>query len=62
MAELVSTQWDNFPIMVLGKLRDPGMRELRQVFKSYNIKPLPVFIDFDQRRELRNFSSLGWHY
>ncbi|KAK1924822.1 hypothetical protein DB88DRAFT_238145 [Papiliotrema laurentii] len=49
MAELVSTQWDNFPIMVLGKLRDPGMRELRQVFKSYNIKPLPVFIDFDQR-------------
>jgi hypothetical protein len=35
--------------MILGKLRDPKMRSLRSVFKTYNIKPEPVFIDFDQR-------------
>lgn len=37
--------------MVLGKLRDPKMRNLRQVIKTYNIKPAPIFVDFDQRRE-----------
>ena len=49
LAELVQTQWENFPILILGKLRDPKMRSLRTVFKTYNIKPEPVFIDFDQR-------------
>ena len=35
--------------MVLGKLRDPKMHNLRTVLKTYNIKPEPVFVDFDQR-------------
>lgn len=49
LEELVQTQWENFPIMIVGKLRDPKMHNLRRVLKTYNVKPEPVFIDFDQR-------------
>lgn len=52
LEELVREQWEQYPVMVLGKMRDPKMREIRRVLKTYNIKPAPAFVDFDQRCEL----------
>lgn len=41
--------------MVIGKLRDPKMHNLRHIMKTYNIRPTPVFVEHDTRRELRVF-------
>ncbi|WVQ97193.1 hypothetical protein IAU59_004303 [Kwoniella sp. CBS 9459] len=49
--ELALTQWEDHPVMVLGNMRDPKMREIRATLKKYIIKPEPFYVDIDQRKD-----------
>ncbi|WVR05185.1 hypothetical protein IAU60_002197 [Kwoniella sp. DSM 27419] len=40
-----------FPIVVLGKMRDPWHREIKRMLAEYKIIPAPLIIDVDQRRD-----------
>ncbi|WVQ71220.1 hypothetical protein IAR50_000745 [Cryptococcus sp. DSM 104548] len=61
LQELVRTQWEDYPIMVLGNMRDPKMREARALFKKYNVKPSPFYVDIDQRTDSAVLSSTLEH-
>ncbi|ODN84125.1 hypothetical protein L202_00135 [Cryptococcus amylolentus CBS 6039] len=61
LAELVRSQWEDYPIMVLGNMRDPKMREARALFKKYNVKPSPFYVDIDQRTDSSVLSSTLEH-
>ncbi|WVR05822.1 hypothetical protein IAU60_002847 [Kwoniella sp. DSM 27419] len=49
--DLATTQWEDHPVMVLGNMRDPKMREIRATLRGYNVKPAPFYVDIDQRRD-----------
>ncbi|WWD17960.1 hypothetical protein CI109_102405 [Kwoniella shandongensis] len=55
--DLVATQWEHNPIMVLGNMRDPKMREIRGLLKKYTIKPEPFYVDVDQRSDSTYLSA-----
>lgn len=61
LEELVRTQWEVNPIMVLGNMRDPMMREARALFKKYNVKPAPFYVDIDQRSDSAHLSATLEH-
>ncbi|OXG25866.1 glutathione transferase [Cryptococcus neoformans Tu259-1] len=61
LEELVRTQWEINPIMVLGNMRDPMMREARALFKRYNVKPAPFYVDIDQRSDSAYLSATLEH-
>ena len=53
--QLVEDQWESYPVIVLGKLRDPKMHTLREVLhRTHEVRPQPTFIEYDQRGE-------SWH-
>ncbi|WWC99612.1 hypothetical protein V866_006516 [Kwoniella sp. B9012] len=49
--ELAKVHWEDHPVMVLGNMRDPKMREVRALLKKYIVKPEPFYVDIDQRRD-----------
>ncbi|KAK8865856.1 hypothetical protein IAR55_001004 [Kwoniella newhampshirensis] len=55
--DLVATQWEHNPVMILGNMRDPKMREIRGLFKKYTIKPEPFYVDVDQRSDSTYLSA-----
>ncbi|WVQ85461.1 hypothetical protein IAT38_007626 [Cryptococcus sp. DSM 104549] len=55
--ELVRTQWEDHPVMVLGNMRDIGMRDARALLTQYNIKPAPFYVDIDQRVDSHTLSA-----
>ncbi|KAL0252756.1 hypothetical protein I308_102148 [Cryptococcus tetragattii IND107] len=61
LEELVRTQWEVNPIMILGNMRDPMMREARALFKRYNVKPAPFYVDIDQRPDSAYLSATLEH-
>jgi hypothetical protein len=40
-----------FPIVLMGKMRDPWHREIKKMLADYKITPSPLIIDVDQRRD-----------
>ena len=40
-----------FPLVLLGKMRDPWHREVKKMLAEYKITPSPLIIDVDQRRD-----------
>nr|XP_018267111.1 uncharacterized protein I303_01094 [Kwoniella dejecticola CBS 10117]OBR89269.1 hypothetical protein I303_01094 [Kwoniella dejecticola CBS 10117] len=49
--ELARAHWEDHPVMVLGNMRDPKMREVRALLKKYTVKPEPFYVDIDQRKD-----------
>ncbi|WRT64074.1 uncharacterized protein IL334_001002 [Kwoniella shivajii] len=49
--ELSRAHWEDHPVMVLGNMRDPKMREVRALLKRYTVKPEPFYVDVDQRSD-----------
>ncbi|WWC86176.1 uncharacterized protein L201_001049 [Kwoniella dendrophila CBS 6074] len=49
--ELSKVHWEDHPLMILGKMRDPKLREIRALLKKYNLKPEPFYVDIDQRKD-----------
>ncbi|WWC89983.1 uncharacterized protein L201_004913 [Kwoniella dendrophila CBS 6074] len=40
-----------YPIILIGKMRDPYHREIKRILSEYKITPSPLIIDVDQRRD-----------
>ncbi|WVQ98786.1 hypothetical protein IAU59_005917 [Kwoniella sp. CBS 9459] len=40
-----------YPIVLVGKMRDPWHREIKRMLADYRIIPAPLIIDIDQRRD-----------
>ncbi|WVF72210.1 hypothetical protein IAT40_007022 [Kwoniella sp. CBS 6097] len=40
-----------YPIVLIGKMRDPWHREIKRMLADYRIIPAPLIIDVDQRRD-----------
>ncbi|ORY27169.1 hypothetical protein BCR39DRAFT_538708 [Naematelia encephala] len=40
-----------YPVVLLGKMRDPWQREVKKMLAEYKITPAPLVIDVDQRRD-----------
>ncbi|OCF41296.1 hypothetical protein I317_04867 [Kwoniella heveanensis CBS 569] len=40
-----------YPIVLVGKMRDPWHREIKRMLADYRIVPAPLIIDVDQRRD-----------
>lgn len=47
-----------FPVVVMGKMRDPWLREVKKMLAEYKITPAPLMIDVDQRRDQSTFIPL----
>ncbi len=47
-----------FPVIVMGKMRDPWLREIRKMLAEFKITPAPLVIDVDQRRDESTFIPL----
>ena len=47
-----------YPLVLLGKMRDPWHREMKQILSEFKITPAPLVIDIDQRRDHRVFIPL----
>ncbi|KAK4685569.1 hypothetical protein P7C73_g4578, partial [Tremellales sp. Uapishka_1] len=51
LQELVESQWEQYPIMIVGNMRDPKMRDIKKIFRKYNVRPEPHFVEVDQRAD-----------
>ncbi|WWD10087.1 hypothetical protein V865_008220 [Kwoniella europaea PYCC6329] len=40
-----------YPLVLIGKMRDPYHREIKRILSEYKISPSPLMIDVDQRRD-----------
>lgn len=47
-----------YPLVLVGKMRDPWYREIKKMLAEYKITPAPLTIDVDQRRDHRTFIPL----
>lgn len=55
---LVSEVNTIYPLVLMGKMRDPWHREVKRMLAEYKITPAPLIIDVDQRRDHRTFIPL----
>jgi hypothetical protein len=44
-----------YPVVLLGRMRDPWHREVKKLLAEYKITPAPLIIDVDQRRDASIF-------
>ncbi|KAL7424077.1 hypothetical protein Q5752_001662 [Cryptotrichosporon argae] len=51
MDEVAHELWDQYPVFVLGKMRDPKMREVRKLLSGYKVRPEPKYVEIDQRAD-----------
>jgi hypothetical protein len=47
-----------FPIILIGKMRDPWHREIKKILASYKINPPPMIIEVDQRSDVKHLVPL----
>ncbi|WVW83025.1 hypothetical protein I302_105041 [Kwoniella bestiolae CBS 10118] len=47
-----------YPLVLIGKMRDPYHREIKRILSEYRISPAPLIIDVDQRRDHQIFIPL----
>jgi len=47
-----------FPVVLMGKMRDPWLREVKKMLAEFKITPPPLVIDVDQRRDHATFIPL----
>ncbi len=47
-----------FPIVLVGKMRDPWHREIKKLLASYKISPPPMIIEVDQRSDVEHLVPL----
>ncbi len=58
MAELEREIWGMFPIVLVGKMRDPWHREIKKMLAGYRISPPPMIIEVDQRSDATHLVPL----
>lgn len=51
MEQLAEDVWQLFPLVIIGKMRDPYHREVLKVMSHYVTNPPPLIIEVDQRRD-----------
>ena len=47
-----------YPVVLMGKMRDPWLREVKKMLAEYVITPTPLIIDVDQRPDHLTFIPL----
>jgi glutaredoxin len=58
MAELEREIWGMFPVVLVGKMRDPWHRELKKLLSTYKISPPPMILEIDQRSDAQHLVPL----
>jgi crotonobetainyl-CoA:carnitine CoA-transferase CaiB-like acyl-CoA transferase len=58
MDEIVLETWDQHPLLIIGRMRDPVMRQTKKLLGKYRISPAPEFIEVDQREDFEHVESI----
>jgi hypothetical protein len=58
MAQLTEDVFSLFPVIMVGRMRDPHHREMLRIMSQYTSNPPPLVIEVDQRRDAETLVPL----